>query len=72
MEHPPSCRQKLPALFHGLTSYKNSYQLSAISFQPKEKPQADRDHPHVEYALRTMVWGKNSRERLFHIYLAKE
>jgi hypothetical protein len=31
MHHPPTQGQKLPAFFHGLTSYKNSDQPSAIS-----------------------------------------
>jgi hypothetical protein len=62
----------LPAFFHALTSYENSYQLSAVSYQPKKKARIDKDHPHAGCAPRPMAWGKNSRGRLFSIYLSKK
>jgi hypothetical protein len=50
-----------------LTKKAISHQLSA-----KEKSTGYRDHSHVGCAPRTISWGKNSRGRLFHIYLAKK
>jgi len=52
MEHPPSHGQKLPAFFHGLTSYENSYQPSVVSYQPKKKARVDRDNPHVDIMVK--------------------
>ena len=72
MDHPPSQRQKLPAFFHGRTSYEKSYQPSAISYQQKKKARVNRDNPHVGCALRTIAYLKNNRERLFSINLAKK
>jgi hypothetical protein len=60
MDHPPAQGQKLPAFFHRLTSYENSYQQSAISYQQKKKARVDRDNPHVGCALRTMAFSRHS------------
>jgi hypothetical protein len=65
MDHPPSCRQKLPAFFHGLTFLENSR-------QPKKKVRLSRDNPLVGCAPRTTFGAKDSRGRLSSINLAKK
>ena len=67
MEHPPSHGQKLPAFFHGRT-----FELSAVSYQPKKKSGLTDIIPISGCALRTMANLKNNRERLFSINLAKK
>jgi hypothetical protein len=61
----------LPAFSHGLTSYENSAQQSAISYQQKKKARIDRDNPQG-CAPRPIAFARNSRVRLFPIHFAEQ
>jgi len=65
MHHPPSQGQKLPAFFHGLTSWQ-----LADSFQPKKKARVAEIISMC--ALRTMAGSMPSRGRLVSTYFAKQ